>query len=128
MQKKVDHLTKNLIRIIAETNGLSLNHTLELLQESARTNENEKKSFGEFIQMMHEFQSNKISIEKLLAHPISESLFKFFKSFPLPYCEEHIHLTGSLSPEFIWKHLEPIINLRWGSEVTKKVEEVYGEK
>ena len=43
MQKKVDHLTKNLIRIIAETNGLSLNH-MELLQESARTNESEKNN------------------------------------------------------------------------------------
>ena len=79
MQKKVDHLTKNLIRIIAETNGLSLNHTLELLQESARTNESEKKIIREFTKMMHDFQSNKIPIEKLLAHPISESLFKFFK-------------------------------------------------
>ena len=128
MQKKVDHLTKNLIRIIAETNGLSLNHTLELLQESARTNESEKKIIREFTKMMHDFQSNKIPIEKLLAHPISESLFKFFKSFPLPYCEEHIHLTGSLSPEFIWKHLEPIINSDEGPLITKKVEEVYGRK
>ena len=81
MQKKVDHLTKNLIRIIAETNGLSLNHTLELLLESSRTHQNEKKVIGEFIQMMHEFQSNKISIENLLDHPISNSLLNFSKDF-----------------------------------------------
>ena len=53
---------------------------------------------------------DKIKIDELLNHPISEVLFFFFKNFPIPYCEEHIHLTGSLHESFIFPHLKKILD------------------
>ena len=44
MRTTIEHLKKNLIKIISETNGLSLNHTLELLLANRDTTEEEKKS------------------------------------------------------------------------------------
>ncbi|MGC4073781.1 MAG: hypothetical protein QM760_14975 [Nibricoccus sp.] len=44
------------------------------------------------------------------SYPIlSPRLFCFFREFPLPYHEEHIHLTGSLSAEFIYPRLKKLL-------------------
>ena len=56
--------------------------------------------------MLWQFQGDSERIENLLEHPLADALFYFFKNFPIPYCEEHIHLTGSLTPQFIWEHME----------------------
>ena len=125
MNETIEHLKKNLIKIISETNGLSLNHTLELLLAQADTTENEKSIITDFLELVHLFQGDKIKIDELLNHPISEVLFFFFKNFPLPYCEEHIHLTGSLHESFIFPYLKNILDSDDGDQVLKKVSEVY---
>ena len=125
MNETIEHLKKNLIKIISETNGLSLNHTLELLLAQADTTENEKSIITDFLELVHLFQGDKIKIDELLNHPISEVLFFFFKNFPLPYCEEHIHLTGSLHESFIFPYLKNILESDDGDQVLKKVSEVY---
>ena len=114
MNITIEHLKKNLIKIISETNGLSLNHTLELLYANRDTTNEEKFLIEQFQELIHQFQGDKIDIDTLLHHPISEAIFFFFKNFPIPYCEEHIHLTGSLNEHFVWKHLETILKSNEG--------------
>jgi adenosine deaminase len=62
----------------------------------------------------------------LLGHPFSSAFFEFFKDFPLPYHEEHIHLTGSLSAEFIYPHLKKLLDGPQRNLYTTKIAEVYG--
>src|SRR6478609_7645544 len=99
---KVELLTDYLIRIISETNGISLTDTLELavMGESKDDNVLIKKSLQEFRKLINDFQNDEVDIKTLLNHPVSQALFHFFKKFPKPYIEEHIHLTGSLSADF----------------------------
>ncbi len=125
MNKTIEHLKKNLIKIISETNGLSLNHTLELLLAQNDTTQSEKEIILDFQNLVHKFQGDQIKIDDLLNHPISEVLFFFFKNFPIPYCEEHIHLTGSLHESFIYPHLAPILESKEGEMVLEKISSVY---
>jgi adenosine deaminase len=108
---KIELLTDHLIKIISETNGISLADTLELgvMGEAKDDSPLVKKSLLEFRRLIYGFQSDEVDIKTLLAHPVSEALFQFFKRFPKPYIEEHIHLTGSLSAEFIHPHLMTLL-------------------
>jgi adenosine deaminase len=108
---KIDLLTDHLTKIISETNGISLSDTLELgvMGESKDDNSHVKKSLLEFRRLLTGFQNDEVEIKTLLAHPVSTALFNFFKKFPKPYIEEHIHLTGSLSAEFIHPHLMKLL-------------------
>jgi adenosine deaminase len=132
--KKTSTLNKKLYfeltKIISETNGLSVLDTMELLYYSM-----EQKGEKELAQLAQEFRDNlyayqqdKIKIQTLLDHPLSHAFFHFFKSFPLKYTEEHIHLTGSLSPEFVYEHLKPILEGAHGAEVLKKIRQVYRQE
>ena len=97
----VHKIYKIFIDIISETNGISLHDTLELIEHSNVDDGidpeviNTIKSFKDILFKYHE-QKEDISI--LLAHPVAKSLFLFFKDFPISFMEEHIHLSGSLSP------------------------------
>ena len=104
---KIDLLTDHLTRIISETNGISLSDTLELavMGEAKDDNPQVRKSLQEFRRLISGFQNDEVEIKTLLAHPVATALFNFFKRFPKSYIEEHIHLTGSLSAEFIHPHL-----------------------
>ncbi len=104
---KIELLTEHLIRIISETNGISLNDTLELavMGEFKDDQPMIKKSLTEFRKLVSDFQSDEVEIKTLLSHPVSSALFHFFRKFPKPYIEEHIHLTGSLTADFIHPHL-----------------------
>lgn len=104
---KVELLTEHLIRIISETNGISLNDTLELavMGEFKDDQPMIKKSLTEFRKLVSDFQSDEVEIKTLLSHPVAHALFHFFRKFPKPYIEEHIHLTGSLTADFIHPHL-----------------------
>ncbi len=108
---KIDLLTDHLTKTISETNGISLSDTLELgvMGESKDDNSHVKKSLMEFRRLLTGFQNDEVEIKTLLAHPVSTALFNFFKKFPKPYIEEHIHLTGSLSAEFIHPHLMKLL-------------------
>lgn len=118
-----------LIKIISETNGISLSDTLDLLSHCQELKETPvlEKSVIEFIKLISGFQANEVDIETLLNHPVSDAFFSFFKDFPIPFHEEHIHLTGSLSAEFIYPHLKKLLEGPHKALYEKKIEDVYGE-
>jgi hypothetical protein len=126
---KIDLLTDHLIKIISETNGISLADTLELavMGEAKDDNPLVKKSLQEFRRLINDFQSDEVGIKTLLSHPVSQALFQFFKRFPKPYIEEHIHLTGSLSAEFIHPHLMKLLTGHKKEVYFEIINKVYGE-
>lgn len=125
----VDQLHYHLVHMIAETNGLTLDNTLELLSRSPSLNESEhvRDAVNEFREILAAFQVDQVSIEPLLAHPLSDALFRILKSFPLTYREEHIHLTGSLTAEFVYPRLKRLLEGPQKALYESKIKEVYGE-
>ena len=133
MQKKIDDIThrillRNIIRIVSETNGISLVDTLELMSLGDLKDESPRAFdlLEEFRHLISEFSQNKISINTLLDHPMTEALFDFFRLFPLRYREEHIHLTGALTAEFLYPRLKNLIDGPHKAIYQKKITEVYG--
>ncbi|WP_127714225.1 hypothetical protein [Halobacteriovorax sp. HLS] len=133
MNKKREQLVEQLkiefIKIISETNGISLRDTLELLLYSVAGREYTllEKSILEFSHLLTGFQIDEVDIDTLLTHPVAEALFGFFKNFPIPYNEEHIHLTGSLNAEFIYPRLKILLEGPNKEIYEKKIADVYGE-
>lgn len=126
----VEHLYYHFVRIISETNGISLENTIDLLIHSPELDEENwvKMPVLEFKELLAAFKVSQISIEPLLEHPVSEALFRFFKEFPLTYREEHIHLTGSLSADFIYPRLKVLLDGPDGELYKKKIRDVYGDE
>ncbi|MBL6988136.1 MAG: hypothetical protein ISR65_00070 [Bacteriovoracaceae bacterium] len=119
-----------LTKTISESNGLTLLDTLKLLSTSNKIQETPKllKLIEEFDGMLTKFSKGKIQVDKLLDHPIALGLFQFFKNFPLPYRDEHLHLTGSLSGDFIYPHLARMIDGPNKKIILKKIKDVYGDE
>jgi adenosine deaminase len=130
MTKLVDALTDHLIRIISETNGITLSDTLELASNSHFDSEQlpVKKSIIEFRKLLSGYQQDELDISTLLNHPMSMALFQFFHNFPLPYREEHIHLTGSLSAEFIYPRIKKLLAGPHKKIYEKQIINIYGEE
>lgn len=122
-------LVKALTTIISETNGITLSETLDLLLTSRlrKDNLNAYDHVVEFKNLLNQFHIGQISISALLRHPVSQALFVFFKNFPLPYHEEHIHLTGAITAEFIYPRLKVLIEGPDKDLYKQKITEVYGE-
>jgi len=123
-----EQLTEYLIRIIAETNGISLADTLELsmLTDPQSDNPLIKKTLVEFKRLLAGFQQDEVDIKTLLQHPVAEALAEFFRLFPAPYIEEHIHLTGSLTADFIFPHLKALLDGPEGELYRQKIERIWG--
>lgn len=122
-------LVKWLTLIVSETNGISLKDTLNLLR-SSELNEESPKGLNlviEFRELIDQFVTNKVAINTLLVHPLSECLFELFKNFPIKYNEEHIHLTGSITAEFIYPRLKKLLEGPHRAIYEQKIKEVYGE-
>jgi adenosine deaminase len=128
--KMVRDLKHALIDIISESNGVNINDTLELISFNFDLKKNlpVEKSLAEFRKLLSGFQNSEVEISTLLSHPVSEAFFQFFKDFPLPYHEEHIHLTGSLTAEFIYPHLKKLLEGPQSEIYLKKIAEVYGQE
>jgi hypothetical protein len=126
---KIELLTEFLIKIISETNGISLADTLELALMGDTKDDNQllKKSIAEFRRLINDFHNDEVDIKTLLNHPVSHALFQFFKKFPKPYIEEHIHLTGSLSADFIHPHLMKLLKGPNQQLYFDIINKVYGE-
>jgi hypothetical protein len=126
----INLLESELIKIISETNGISLTDTLELLvhSPSVKGQKNIDRAVHEFLKLLAGFQVDEVDIDTLLNHPLSEALFSFFKRFPLHYHEEHIHLTGSLSADFIYPRLKKLLNGPHKKAYEKQIINVYGEE
>lgn len=122
-------LVKHLTNIIGETNGIGLKNTLDLLLSSDLQKHHDAyllvKEFRELIDL---FKINKITIQKLLEHPVSDALFEFFKNFPLKYKEEHIHLTGAITADFIYPRIEKLLTGPHRKIYEDKIKQAYGIK
>lgn len=129
-QELIQELNRQLTDIISETNGISLYDTLELLCYNLEIQKQTKllKLTYEFRDLIHGFQIDEVDIDTILNHHVSHAFFHFFKNFPLPYREEHIHLTGSLSAEFIYPRLAKLLSGPHGDIYKKKISDVYGEQ
>jgi adenosine deaminase len=127
-EKIITDIKHALINIISESNGVNINDTLELLSFDSNLKKNAlvEKSLIEFRKLLIGFQNNEVDITTLLGHSFSSAFFEFFKEFPLPYHEEHIHLTGSLSADFIYPHLKKLLDGPDRDLYNQKINEVYG--
>lgn len=124
-----NQLTAALTTIISETNGISLSDTIDLLL-SSDLKEQHAKAYDvvlEFRELLNRFQINQVTISALLKHPVSGALFEFFKHFPLKYNEEHIHLTGAISADFIYPRLKKLLDGPEKEIYEQKIREVYGD-
>ena len=121
-------LLKEFIEIVSETNGISLLDSLDLMLSSSLKTKNSEAYLWvyEFKNLLNSFITNEINIQKLRAHPFIHVLEDFFKHFPIKYKEEHIHLTGSLTAEFVWEHLQPLIEGPHSAIYESRVKAVYG--
>ncbi len=128
-EQLINLLYQEIVKVISETNGINLNDTLELLTHSESIKENPilEKLVHEFIKLLSSFQVDEVDIDTLLGHPLSEAIFFFFKNFPLHYHEEHIHLTGSLTADFIYPRLKKLLAGPNKKAYEEKIINVYGE-
>ena len=123
-------LVKEFTEIVSETNGITLIDTVDLLLSSSLKNKNQDAyhCVFEFKALLNAFVANEKPIHDLLSHPFALVLEEFFKRFPLKYNEEHIHLTGSLTAEFIWEKLKPLLESHDSEIYEKKIKQSYGDK
>lgn len=123
-----DQLLQHLTHIISETNAISLSDTLELLShdEHAKKDAAAFTQIQDFRNLLSLFSQNQIDIHSLINHPVGFALQNFFRRFPLKYREEHIHLTGSMTAEFIFPRLKKLIDGPHKDLYQKKITEVYG--
>jgi adenosine deaminase len=114
--------------IISETNGISLIDTLDLLISSDLPSKS-KEAYDlvlEFREMIDQFRINRLSIQALLEHPVSKALFEFFRIVPLKYREEHTHLTGAVTAEFVYPRLMKLLSGPHREIYERKIAAVYG--
>lgn len=123
-------LLKSITRTISETNGIGLLDTVDLLLASNLENDfpESYQQVLDFRQKIDLFRLNKIGIEHLLKHPVSEALFSFLQKFPLKYREEHTHLTGAVTAEFVYPRLMKMLSGPQKEIYEKKIRDVYGDE
>src|SRR5438067_296134 len=122
----LSRLTRFFTQLISETSGLALEDTLALA-EAAPQLEDDSELAGcirEFHGLLGRFRLNAAPIESLLDHPVSLALGEFFRTFPLPFRDEHIHLSGSLDADFVYPRLAPLLE---SPAMAARVRQIYGE-
>jgi hypothetical protein len=120
-------LTRFLTQLISETGGLSLDDTLSLAEQSPSCGE-ELAQIRDFRELLGRFRLNQSPLEPLLEHPVSLALEGFFRAFPIPFRDEHIHLTGSLGAEFVYPRLQRLLDGPQRALYETKIAEVYGRE
>lgn len=123
-------LFRNIYSMISETNGLSLSATLKLLLGSHRLVDQpvQLALLQEFMVLLNKYHGRLIGAETLLSHPVSDAFRAFFESFALPYKEEHIHLTGSLTGDFLFPHIEKLLNGEKRESLLSRLVPIYGKE
>ncbi len=118
-----------LVRLISETNGLSLGDTLDLATRSMMAHERPlaRATLADFRRQLFDYHRDAAHIEPLLSHPVALSLRRILLNFPKSYREEHIHLTGSLSADFIYPRLAALLNGPNAVRYEQKIRDVYGD-
>jgi len=122
---KANELTQAIIDIIATTNGISLDDTLELAASDLSISSNLRSEIKIFREMLAEYHREEIPLEKLVDHPVSDALIFFFKNFPLRYIEEHTHLTGALDANFLLPHVQEELNGSHRSQILQNLQKIY---
>jgi hypothetical protein len=128
VMEKEKALLNAVTETVSETNGISLLDTLDLLISSDLPAKS-MEAFNlvlEFRQMIDQFRINKLSIHALLDHPVSKTLFEFLRRVPLKYREEHTHLTGAVTAEFVYPRLMSLLSGPHKEIYEKKILGVYG--
>jgi adenosine deaminase len=125
----MQRLARFLTRLISETSGLSLDDTLILgMQSPEMEGDAEMRGqLSDFHALVSRFRINATSIEALFAHPVSKALAEFFCAFPIPFRDEHIHLTGSLDAEFVYPRLARLLEGPQRALYEAKIAAVYGD-
>jgi adenosine deaminase len=128
----VPRLSRFLTQLISETNGLALEDTLSLAQQSPQLEEEPDlaECIREFRGLLARFRAGSAAegggpaqIDTLFAHPVAQALARFFRGFPIPFHDEHIHLTGSLDADFVYPRLAPLLEIPMYQQ---KIRQVYG--
>jgi adenosine deaminase len=124
----LERLTRFLTHLISETSGLAIDDTLALAEQSPQLDADPEMGahVREFRALLGRFRLHSATLESLLAHPVSQALENFFRSFPLPFRDEHIHLTGSLAADFIYPRLAALLDGPNKELYERKIAEVYG--
>lgn len=124
----VPRLTRFFTQLISETSALSLADTLALAEHAPQLASDGEMGLNvrEFRALLGRFRVDAAPIESLLDHAVARSLTEFFRAFPIPFHDEHIHLTGSLDAEFIWPRLAPLLDGPQRAMYEAKIAEVYG--
>jgi adenosine deaminase len=122
-------LTRFLTELISETSGLTLQDTLTLgLASPAATADGELFAALEGFQVLLDgLRTQRERVETLLAHPVALALRAFFRAFPLPNRDEHIHLTGSLAADFLYPRLAALLAGPDRAVYEDKIRAVYGD-
>lgn len=126
----IPRLQRFFAQLISETSGLALEDTLVLARQSPQLSDEPDLGacIAEFHELLGKFRLQQIPIETLLAHPVSNALEAFFRAFPIPFHDEHIHLTGSLGAEFVYPRLAALLAGPHRALYEKKIRDVYGEE
>ncbi|HEX2120310.1 MAG TPA: hypothetical protein VHL59_01590, partial [Thermoanaerobaculia bacterium] len=124
----IPRLTRFLTHLISETSGLSIDDTLALAEQSPQIDDDPELAhqIRDFRALLGRFRLAATPIETLLDHPFSQALAAFFRGFPLPFHDDHIHLTGSLHADFIYPRLAPLLEGPQRALYEKKIADVYG--
>jgi len=124
----IPRLTRFFTQIISETSGLAIDDTLALAGQSMQVAEDAQ--LGDLIHDFHELlgrcRVEAAPIESLLDHPVSLGLAGFFRAFPIPFRDEHLHLTGSLAADFVYPRLQQLLDGPNRAMYEKKIADVYG--
>ena len=123
-----DELDHVLVKLISETNGVSLGDTLELATYAmiARERPEAHAAIAAFLGLLYDYHRDAVTIEDLLGHPVSLCIGRFLRAFPKPFREEHIHLSGSLSADFVYPRLMTLLDGPSGDAYRDKIRAIYG--
>jgi hypothetical protein len=123
-------LTSLFIQLISETSGLSLEDTLTLAEQSPQLEMDGelRAQVVEFHQLLGSFRLNQAQIDRLIEHPVGQALKAFLRAFPIPYRDEHTHLSGSLDAGFLWPRLQALLEGPQRALYESKIREVYGDE
>lgn len=119
-----------LLKLISETNGLTLANTLDLGLRSMLVAERPEvgASLREFQDLVYAYHRDPSDIRSLLDHEVARTLGGIFRAFPLRFREEHIHLTGSLTADFVYPRLAALLEGPHRASYEQKIREAYGEE
>lgn len=125
----IERLTRFLTELISETSGLTLQDTLTLALASpaAAADAELLTALEGFQHLLDALRTHRARVETLLAHPFSAALGAFFRDFPLPYRDEHIHLTGALAADFLYPRLAALLDGPDRELYEARIRAVYGE-